>query len=471
MARGEIHALVGANGAGKSTLIKILSGAFRPDGNSGSVELFGSPVNIDNPAHARALGISVVYQEFSLVNALSVAENIHLGRLPTKGFVVDKAAMFSRARECLARLDANIDPAARVSSLSVARKQMVEIAKALSNDSRILILDEPTASLSASEVEHLFKNLRRLREQGISIMYVSHRLEELPVLADRVTVFRDGRYIVTLPIAEAPKPVIIRHMVGRELQSNRRPPRAGEGEILRAENLSGRSGFNNVSFTLRRGEISASLASPEQGGPRRRARSSVSTGLPLDSFMSRKSGSDQDSARRHFARHRVHHRKPQGGRLGSSLSILENLTLSIFDKTSKFGVLSRRIEKDESSNSIRHLGIKCGSATQRVRALSGGNQQKVVVGKWLATVPSILIMDEPTRGIDVGSKSQIYDLIHALADAGKGIILISSEISEILELSDRILVFAAGTPTAELDPTKTTQDEILNFATVQNRAA
>ena len=472
LARGEIHALVGANGAGKSTLIKILSGAFRPDGNSGAVELFGSPVNIDNPAHARALGISVVYQEFSLVNALSVAENIHLGRLPTKGFVVDKAAMFSRARDCLQRLDVNIDPAARVSTLSVARKQMVEIAKALSNNSQILILDEPTASLSASEVEHLFMNLRRLREQGISIIYVSHRLEELPVLADRVTVFRDGRYIITLPIAEAPKPVIIRHMVGRELQSNRRPPRAGEGEILRAENLCGRRGFSNVSFTLRRGEI-LGFAGLAGAGRTETARAIFGVDKLASGQLYVEGKAVAIKAPRDAISHGIafitENRKEEG--LVLPLSILENLTMSIFGKTSKFGVLNRRIEREEASNSIRHLGIKCGSATQRVRALSGGNQQKVVVGKWLATVPSILIMDEPTRGIDVGSKSQIYDLIHALADAGKGIILISSEISEILELSDRILVFAAGTPTAELDPTKTTQDEILNFATVQNRAA
>jgi ribose transport system ATP-binding protein len=472
LARGEIHALVGANGAGKSTLIKILSGAVKPDGDSGSIEVFGRPVVIDNPAKARALGISVVYQEFSLVNSLSVAENIHLGRLPAKNLVVDKAAMVARSRECLARLDVNVDPFARVSSLSVAQKQMVEVAKALSNDSQILILDEPTASLSAGEVEHLFKNLRRLREQGISIVYVSHRLEELPVLADRVTVFRDGRYIITLPIAEAPKPVIIRHMVGREVLSNRRPPRAGAGELLRAEGLCGRSGFNNVSFTLKQGEI-LGFAGLAGAGRTETARAIFG----VDKLTSGQIYVEGKAAAIKTPRDAIAHgiafvtenRKEEGLVLG--LSILDNLTMAIFDKMSKFGVINHRIEKEESANSIRNMGIKCASATQRARALSGGNQQKVVIGKWLSTVPSILIMDEPTRGIDVGSKSQIYDLIHALADAGKGIILISSELSEILELSDRIVVFAMGTPTAELDPTKTTQDEILNFATVQNRAA
>jgi len=472
LARGEIHALVGANGAGKSTLIKILSGAVKPDGGSGSIEAFGHPVVIGSPAQARALGISVVYQEFSLVNTLSVAENIHLGQLPTKSFVVDKAAMASHARECLARLDSDIDPSARVSSLSVAHKQMVEIAKALSNDSRILILDEPTASLSAGEVEQLFKNLRRLREQGISIIYVSHRLEELPVLADRVTVFRDGRYIVTLPIAEAPKRVIIRHMVGREVQSNRRPPRAGEGELLRAEGLCGRVGFSNVSFILRRGEI-LGFAGLAGAGRTETARAifgvdKLTAGrLYVDGKLAAiKSPRDAIASGMAFI---TENRKEEGLVLG--LSVLENLTMAIFGKTSKFGVISHRVEKEESSKAIHRMGVKCASATQRVRALSGGNQQKVVIGKWLSTAPSILIMDEPTRGIDVGSKSQIYDLIHALADAGKGIILISSEIPEILELSDRVIVFAAGTPTAELDPTKTTQDEILNFATVQTRAA
>jgi ribose transport system ATP-binding protein len=407
-----------------------------------------------------------------LVNTLSVAENIHLGRLPTKSFVVDKAAMVSHARECLARLDSDIDPSVRVSSLSVAHKQMVEIAKALSNDSRILILDEPTASLSAGEVEHLFKNLLRLREQGISVIYVSHRLEELPVLADRVTVFRDGRYIVTLPIAEAPKRVIIRHMVGREVQSNRRPPRAGEGELLRAEGLCGRVGFSNVSFTLRRGEI-LGFAGLAGAGRTETVRAifgvdKLTAGrLYVDGKLAAiKSPRDAIAGGMAFI---TENRKEEGLVLG--LSVLENLTMAIFGKTSKFGVISHRVEKEESSKAIRRMGVKCASATQRVRALSGGNQQKVVIGKWLSTAPSILIMDEPTRGIDVGSKSQIYDLIHALADAGKGIILISSEIPEILELSDRVIVFAAGTPTAELDPTKTTQDEILHFATVQNRAA
>ena len=472
LARGEIHALVGANGAGKSTLIKILSGAIEPDGDSGSIELLGSPVVIKGPAHARSLGISVVYQEFSLINTLSVAENIHLGRLPTKGVVVDKAAMTAGARDCLARLDANIDPAARVSSLSVAQKQMVEIAKALSNDSRILILDEPTASLSAGEVERLFQNLRRLREQGISIIYVSHRLEELFVLADRVTVFRDGRYIVTLPIADAPKPVIIRHMVGREVQSNRRSPRPGAEELLRAERLCGRSGFKDVSFTLNRGEI-LGFAGLAGAGRTETARAVFG----IDKLASGQLYVEGKAVAVRTPRDAISHgiafitenRKEEGLVLG--LSILENVTMAIFDKMSKIGVINRRVEKDETSRSIDSMAVKCASPMQRVRALSGGNQQKVVLGKWLATTPSILIMDEPTRGIDVGSKSQIYDIIHALADAGKGIILISSELPEVLELSDRILVFAAGTPTAELDPTATTQDEILSFATLRSRAA
>ena len=472
LARDEIHALVGANGAGKSTLIKILSGAIKPDEGSGSIELFGSLVVIEGPAHARSLGISVVYQEFSLINTLSIAENIHLGRLPTKGFVVDKATMLAQARECLARLHVTIDPSARVSSLSVAQKQLVEIAKALSNNSRILILDEPTASLSAGEVELLFQNLRRLREHGISIIYVSHRLEELPVLADRVTVLRDGRYIVTLPIAEAPKPVIIRHMVGREVQSNRRQPRTGADELLRAEKLCGQRGFKDVSFNLKRGEI-LGFAGLAGAGRTETARAIFGIDKLASGQLYVQGKAVAIKTPRDAIAHGIafitENRKEEGLVLG--LSILENVTLAIFDKVSSFGVIRRRIEKDETSKSIGNLSVKCASPAQRVRALSGGNQQKVVLGKWLATTPSILIMDEPTRGIDVGSKSQIYDIIHALADAGKGIILISSELPEVLELSDRIVVFAAGTPTAELDPTKTTQDEILNFATLRSRAA
>ncbi len=472
LAAGEIHALVGANGAGKSTLIKILTGAHKPDGDSGVIELFGARVVIENPAHARALGVAAVYQEFSLINGLSVAENMYLGRLPKRnGFVVDKAAMFKKAGEYLARLEVDIDPKAKVGTLSVAHKQMVEIAKALSNDSRLLILDEPTASLSASEVEHLFKNLRRLREQGIGIVYVSHRLEELPILADRVTVFRDGRYIVTLPIDQAPKPVIIRHMVGREVQSNRRPPRTGSGELLRAEGLCGPTGFRNVSFSLKRGEI-LGLAGLAGAGRTETARAIFG----IDKLTAGKLYIEGQEVTIRNPREAIAHgiafitedRKEEGLVLG--LSILDNLTMAIYRDLSRLGIIRRRAETEQTSGSIRHMGIKCASAAQKVRALSGGNQQKVVIGKWLATTPSILIMDEPTRGIDVGSKSQIYDIIHSLADAGKGVILISSEIPEILELADRVVVFAAGRPTAELDPTKTNQDEIVNFATVQNAA-
>ncbi len=472
LAAGEIHALVGANGAGKSTLIKILTGAHRPDGDCASIELFGKRVSIDNPAHARELGVSAVYQEFSLINTLSVAENMYLGKLPKKGPVVDKKTMTGKAREYLAKLESDIDPAALVSSLSVAQKQMVEIAKALSNDSRLLILDEPTASLSASEVEHLFRNLKRLREQGIGIIYVSHRLEELPVLVDRVTVFRDGRHIVTLPIAEAPKPVIIRHMVGREVQSNRRPPRAGAEELLRAECLSGPTGFEGVSFSLKKGEI-LGFAGLAGAGRTETARAMFG----VDKLSSGKVFIEGEEVSIKCPRDAISHgiafitedRKEEGLVLG--LSILENLTMAIFRRLSRFGVIGSRADKDEAGSSIQRMGIKCASASQKVRALSGGNQQKVVIGKWLATAPSILIMDEPTRGIDVGSKSQIYDVIHALADEGKGIILISSEIPEILELSDRVIVFAGGKPTAELDPVKTNQDEILHYATAHGVSA
>ena len=361
VAKGEIHALVGANGAGKSTLIKILSGVHKPDGGTGSIELFGSPVVIESPAHARALGISVVYQEFSLINSLSIAENMFMGRLPTKkGFVVDKAAIIKRSKECLARLDVSLDPTTRVSSLSVAQKQMVEIAKALSNDSRILILDEPTASLSASEVEHLFRNLRNLREQGISIVYVSHRLEELPVLADRVTIFRDGRYIITLPIADAPKSVIIRHMVGHEVRSNRRPPRVGTGELLRAEGLCGQTGFNNVSFSLKRGEI-LGFAGLAGAGRTETARAIFG----VDKLTSGQLYVDGKPVTIRSPQEAISHgiafitenRKEEGLVLG--LSILENVTMAIFDKLSKYGVISPSVAKNESSQSIRQMGIKC----------------------------------------------------------------------------------------------------------------
>ena len=472
LAAGEIHALVGANGAGKSTLIKILTGAHKPDAGCGTITLFGKHVVIDNPAHARDLGISAVYQEFSLVNNLSVAENIFLGKLPLKGIAVDRNKLLSRAGDYLRRLELNINPATLVTTLSVAQKQMVEIAKALSNDSKILILDEPTASLSASEVEHLFMNLRRLRSEGIGILYVSHRLEELPELVDRVTVFRDGRHIATLPIAEAPKSVIIRHMVGKDIRNQRRLPRTGSDELLRAECLSGPAGFDNVSFCLRKGEI-LGFAGLAGAGRTETVRAlfgvdKLSSGKIYVNGKEVTIKSPRDAIGFGMA-FITEDRKDEGLVLG--LSILENLTMAIFRKLSRFGVIGGGKDKKEASLSIDRMGIKCASSAQRVRALSGGNQQKVVIGKWLATEPDILIMDEPTRGIDVGSKSQIYDIIHALADSGKGIIFISSEIPEILELADRIVVFASGRPIVELDPTKTNQDEILHYATTQDATA
>ena len=464
--KGEVHALIGANGAGKSTLIKILTGAHSSD--SGCIILEGQQVEFQSPWEAREYGISAVYQEFSLNNNLTVAENIYMGKLPTHKGVILWKNLFRQAEQILQKMDVPIDPKSLVKNLSVAQKQLVEIAKALSNNSKILIMDEPTAALTDNDIDHMFTVIKGLVQQGLSVIYVSHRLEELPIISDRVTIYRDGRYIVTLDIADAPKEVIIQHMVGKGLEHIPKVQKTKDEVLLEVSDFHSEHCFKNISFQLHKGEI-LGIAGLAGAGRTELARALFGAD-PKDSGTVKINGRQVDiqspqDAKRLGLGFVTEDRKEEGLVLGLDLS--SNVTMTILDRLAHYGILKARDAKRITEDFITSLQIKTSGSSQAAKNLSGGNQQKVVVSKWLATHPSILIMDEPTRGIDVGSKGQIYSLLNELADSGMGILMISSEIPEILEMSDRILVMSGGEITAELTHQDATQDSILHYATLK----
>lgn len=466
--KGEVHALVGANGAGKSTLIKIITGAYQLD--EGSIYLDGKKVHINSTYDARALGISAVYQEFSLINTLSIAENIYLGKLINKNIgpihKVDWEKMNKNAAEILKTLDVHLDPKVKVGSLSVAQKQLVEIAKALSNDIKVLIMDEPSASLSDNDIENMFKVINGLKAKGISIIYVSHRLEELPIIADRISVYRDGCYIKTLPIQDAPKEVIIKNMVGDNFIETARENHCSKEVIMQVKNFTSGKKFQDISFELHKGEILglAGLAGAGRtelvraifGADKKESGEIYINGqkknirCPLDAKKAGIGFITED-------------RKEEG--LILNMDLHTNVGMAIMDKLKKFLKLDLKKEVKLTNDYIKSLSIKCRDSFQKAKDLSGGNQQKVVIAKWLATDPKILIMDEPTRGIDIGSKNQIYELINDLAAQGMGIIIISSELTEIIQVANRIIVLAAGRKTGELDNINMTQEILLDYAT------
>jgi len=468
--KGEVHALVGANGAGKSTLIKIITGAYSND--QGDVYLDGQKISVKSTFEARALGISAVYQEFSLINTISVAENIYMGKLIQKkvGPVpkVDWPEISRKAQEILDRLGSNIKPDTIVGNLSVAQKQMVEIAKALSNNIKVLIMDEPTASLSDNDIENMFRIVSELKKTGISIIYVSHRLEELPVICDRISIYRDGRYIKTMNIEDAPKQVIIENMVGKGVSVTEQVNCAAEEVVLEVSNFTSGKKFQNIYLNLHRGEILgiAGLA----GAGRTEFVRALFGADPKDSGEVKINGkkvkirSTQDAKRAGIG-FITEDRKEEG--LILNMDLHTNIGMTILEKLKKRFGLDLRKEEELTDGYIQSLSIKCRDKNQIAKDLSGGNQQKVVIAKWLATKPQILIMDEPTRGIDVGSKNQIYNLMNELAAKGIGIIMISSELPEILQISNRVVVFAAGKVTGELKNEGLTQEILLDYATSQ----
>jgi ribose transport system ATP-binding protein len=462
---GEVHALMGENGAGKSTLIRVLAGAHRPD--AGFIFIDGQPVRIHSPRDAENLGISVIYQEFNLVPALSARDNLFLGREQTRGFFLSASKEHRQALDLFARLNVQIDPEARVSDLTVAQQQAVEIAKAISLDARILIMDEPTASLTTQETEKLFQLIGDLKRRGIGIIYVSHRMEEIFRLADRVTVMRDGQYIATHPTRELNRQKLIEMMVGRKLETEFPKERATIGqERLVVTDLYRGTAVKGVSFAIRGGEVvgltglvgagRTEVARLIFGADRRDGGTMLLDGR---SFNPR---SPRDAIGRGVCLV-TEDRKVQG--LVLPHSARENFGLPNLNRLSTLGFVRHAQERQAFAHYINTLHIKIPHQDEPARNLSGGNQQKLVLAKWLEANSEIILFDEPTRGIDVGAKHEIYLLINRLAKSGKAILMISSELPEVLGMSDRILVMHEGRITGAIaDPATATQEQVLALA-------
>ncbi len=460
---GQVHALLGENGAGKSTLIKILSGAYTKD--EGQIFFEGQPVEIRGPQDAQALGISTIYQEFNLAKDLTVAENIFLGHLPSKGLTVDWAQMRARSREILDRLGVTMSVDTMVSTLSVAEQQLVEIAKSLNRKTRILIMDEPSAVLGEKDLDKLFDVVRSLQAQGIGIIYISHRLKEIFELADEVTVLKDGRYIDTKQVAEVTMDDLVKLMIGRDLKDvyPKRTPAPGE-VLLEVKNLSRTKLVHDVSFKLHAGEIvgfSGITGSGRTELMRAIFGADASTGEMTVSGKPYKPRSPMEAIGRGMALV-TEDRKAQG--LFLKLNVAVNTTISGLKQLTHFGILQLPRELALVKKMIQDLSIKTPGPNFIVVNMSGGNQQKVVLARWLSIGTRIFIMDEPTRGIDVGSKSEIYQIMHELTQKGVGVIMISSELPEILGMSDRIMVMRQGTIVKELSRAEASEEAIMKYA-------
>jgi len=465
---GEIVGLVGENGAGKSTLVKILSGVYAKD--QGQIEFQGREVEIRSPQEAQTLGISTIYQEPAVVPALSVAENMFLNREPRRFRalgMVDFGEMKRAAQETLSELGVDISPDRLVKEITVAGQQMVEIAKALSWDARLLIMDEPTSALSGSDVDRLFEIMYQLRSRGVSVVFISHRLEEVLEVVDRVIVMRDGRRVGTLTIAEATKDKIVQLMVGRAVSLFPKEEAEMGDPVLEVRHLRGKDMVEDVSFTVRRGEI-VGLAGLVGAGRTDVAR--LIFGLePRVSGQVLIDGQEVDirspvDAVRHGLGLVPEDRKIEG--LVLKLNVKENITMAILRRLCNWlGMVLGRQQNKIAESYVETLSIETPGLAQLVQNLSGGNQQKVVVAKWLSVQPKVLLMDEPTRGIDVGAKAEVHALMSQLAQDGMGIVMISSELPEILSMSDRIIVMCQGRITGEFQRGEVTQEDIMACAT------
>jgi ribose transport system ATP-binding protein len=471
---GEVHALVGENGAGKSTLMKVLAGVYKKD--AGQVIYRGKEVDIPNPRAAQHLGISMIHQELYLMPHLTVAQNVFIGREPRKvlNFLVDDDQINEKTRQLMSLLHLQLDPRGKVAALTVAKQQMVEIVRALSFNSEVLIMDEPTAALAEAEIEELFRVIHRLSQNGVGIVYISHRLEELKRISDRITVMRDGRYVDTVPTAEASIDQVIKMMVGRTIyqEASEYPEQGNQEIVLAAKNLKQGNVIKDVSFELKKGEILGFAGL--MGAGRTEVMRAVFGADPLDSGEIYVRGkrvhikSPKDAVRQGIA-YLSEDRKRYGLALG--MNVENNIVLGTLQRFLGFlGWVKSRTTRSVAARFVDKLAIKTPSLQQKVKNLSGGNQQKVVLGKWLVADTSILIFDEPTRGIDVGAKSEIYRLLNDLAGQGKSIIMISSELPEILRMSHRIVVMCEGRITGELIGSEATQEEIMRYATMRTLA-
>ncbi|MDX0439997.1 ATP-binding cassette domain-containing protein [Sinorhizobium medicae] len=445
--RGEVHALLGGNGAGKSTILKILNGIHRPD--EGTIDVLGVPLTTHTAEASRAAGIAMNFQEMSLIPTLTVAQNIFLTRESRDRMgLIDDADAERRAAEIFALLEVAVDPKSIVADLGAGQKQLTEIAKAISRDAKVLILDEPSTALAVSDVERLFVFLRKLKSEGVAIIYVSHRMDEIARIADRATILRDGRHVITAPLSELPIDTMIEHIVGKRSKglSDVERGTAVKGEVLlELHGVSGAHKPDNISLSLHRGEVlglagllgsgRSALARVIAGiEPARAGRISVK-GRPVTI----RKPSDAIGAGIALV---PEARATQG--IIPSHSVESNMTLAVIGRLSKAGFVDGKAASDLTDTQIKRLAVKTASRDHAVSTLSGGNQQKVVIGKWLATDPDILVLDEPTAGIDIGSKSEIIRLVRELAASGKGVIMISSELSELLTACDRILVMSDG---------------------------
>ncbi len=463
--KGEVHILLGENGAGKSTLVKILSGAYQK--TSGDIYLDGELTEIKTPKQAQELGVSIIYQELNLVPYISAGENIFLGREPIQKFgIIDYKRLCADAQRILDELNAGIDARTIVGKLGMAKQQMVEIAKALSLDAKILIMDEPTSALTEQEIKQLFLTIKQLKEKGVSIIYISHRLEELYEIGDRVTVLRDGQRVTTRFIRDVSKTDLIQLMVDRKLTELFPKQKALIGdEVLHVEDLNQQNKLKNIHLRLHRGEILGIAGL--MGSGRTELVRAIFGADPYDSGHIFVQGeeksirSPQDSIRLRIG-FLTEDRKSQG--LILNLSLRENVCLPSLDRFSKWGIVDAAQEDAAANKYSADLNIKAPDIHHKVMYLSGGNQQKVVISKWLCSQADILIFDEPTRGIDVASKVEIYHLMNQLTSRGVAIIMISSELLEILGMSDRIIVMHQGEITGEFSAEDATQEKILHRA-------
>lgn len=463
---GQVHAFVGENGAGKSTLMKILNGNYTRD--CGEIWMDGEPVEITDPSAARELGISIIFQEFNLVPTLTVAENLFMGRLPRKGRIVNWKQLYAQAERALDRIGYKLDPSVPVSKLTVAQMQMVEIAKAVSyENARILLMDEPSATLTNRECEMLFNVVRELKNQGIAVIYISHRLEEIFEICEWVTVLRDGQIVGSKSIAELTKDDITEMMIGRELKDvfPKRAPYLRKEPVLEVDGINRAGVLNDICFKLYRGEV-LGLAGLVGAGRTEIARA-ISGIDHIDSGSVKVHGKEMklknpfDVIRSGMC-YLSEDRKREG--VVGTLSVKWNLVMPVIKKKSGLGLIHPKRERAIAKKSVESMAIKTPSLEQTVFKLSGGNQQKIVIGKWLNTDTDIFIFDEPTRGIDVGAKYEIYTLINKLVAEGKSVLMISSELPEILGMCDRVLIVKDGCISKELEGEEITPQSFIKYA-------
>ncbi len=469
---GEVHALVGENGAGKSTLMKVLTGIHQPD--AGEIFYLGKPYAVKNIGESQALGISMVHQELNMMNDLTVAQNIFIGREMRSGFIIKDNDMVKETRAIFDHIGIDIDPKIKLGRLTVGKQQMVEIAKAVSRDCKVLILDEPTAALTQTEIDELFRIMADLKSKGIGMIYISHRMDEIKTISDRITVMRDGEYVGTVDTDSVTKDEIINMMIGRVVyedpKTHSEVPEDAE-TVLEVKNLTSGNLFKNVSFKLRKGEVLG--FSGLMGAGRTEVARAIFGADPIDSGEIYVNGkpvsikSPKDAVNLGIG-YLSEDRKRYGLMLDKSVA--ENTALASLDKYIKFGIINDRKIKEEAQIENAKLKTKTPSMEQALKNLSGGNQQKVIIARWLIKNSDILIFDEPTRGIDVGAKSEIYTLMNELARSGKSIIMISSELVEILRMSDRVLVMCEGKKTGELDISEANQEKIMQLATKRENA-